>query len=751
MTNDSPHSWAIKTVTTSVIALVFLPCVVMIRPDLYWDADPQLGLAGAMTALGPAGVMWLTVLSVAAAGAALWVHLLAGGRICKITLTLAGFGGLGCLYHMSRHALSLYICGGWLGAVALAVAGLHLGQHRQPRRWMITALAALLMPLAFDAVSYVFVEHPMMLESFQQQESQLLAARGLAAGSTQHQEYARRLAVADATGPFGLSNVFGAVLTALVLIAAAITMDQFVRRPRLLGRAALFAAATVLGFTALWLTRSRGALLACAAGVGLVALAGGAADRPKLRRWLPVAAWSLIGLAFLAVVARGLAGPPDSPRGERSLLFRSYYWQGAGRIFGEHPWLGVGPGSFKDAYTRLKNPLSPEEVVSSHSVFVDLAAMLGLPGLAWCGLLGFWLARASGGTLAGTAVDRGGPIATADRGKVRPAVLAALVLGTQFILEWPSNLLIELLGLWIAGLVLFIYCGASSGSLGARWPQAGLFAAAVALVLHGQIEMTFYHPGATQLAWFVVALAAAGALADHDEPTAGDPAKPGPRWGGGGGLKGLIRGRGQGLTPGLFFAVALLLALAFAVPLTRQQSALKRAASRRQQRDVDGAIRHLDDAIDALPGDPRPYILKTGMGLEKAAAAAARGDTPQLLRMVESSLAVLDRAEAAGLNDLRLLHRRAVIHQWAAKTLGDPAQGLTAVELLRRVCDRSPHSKTNCLTLADLLWDLDQRDEARRTYRRCLQISDRLYLDPVDQLNKQERGHIEQRLSNGGG
>ena len=129
---DPAASWVAKAVTTGILALVIVPCVIMIRPELYWDSDPQQGLVGSTTALGPGGLMWLAVMSIAATGAALWVHLRAGGRICRISMLLAGLGAVGCVYHMTQHAASLYICSGWVSAVALAMAGLHLGQHRQP-------------------------------------------------------------------------------------------------------------------------------------------------------------------------------------------------------------------------------------------------------------------------------------------------------------------------------------------------------------------------------------------------------------------------------------------------------------------------------------------------------------------------------------------------------------------------------------------------------------------------------------------
>src|SRR5690606_11618084 len=111
-----------------------------------------------------------------------------------------------------------------------------------------------------------------------------------------------------------------------------------------------------------------------------------AARRERLGRlggWVAIAA---VGSALVAVAARGVAGEKI---GELSLLFRWFYLQGSARIIAEHPWLGVGPAGFRDAYLLAKPALSPEEVTSPHSVVFDWMSTLGvLAGGAWAVLLG---------------------------------------------------------------------------------------------------------------------------------------------------------------------------------------------------------------------------------------------------------------------------------------------------------------------------------------------------------------------------
>ena len=64
-------------------------------------------------------------------------------------------------------------------------------------------------------------------------------------------------------------------------------------------------------------------------------------------------------------------------------------------------------------------------------------------------------------------------------------------------------------------------------------------------------------------------------------------------------------------------AAALAIALVFAVPLTRQQSALKRAALSRRQYNVDGAIRHLAAARSLRNFLPAPDLPRVYMGMRK--------------------------------------------------------------------------------------------------------------------------------------
>src|SRR5690606_35332276 len=146
-------------------------------------------------------------------------------------------------------------------------------------------------------------------------------------------------------------------------------------------------AGAAAGLGALGLTYSKGGLEALGLGVVVVG-AQVWMHRRGSRRQARAAGWLMPGAVaapIVAVVVRGLIG---ERLGERSLLFRWFYWQGASRIATDHPVAGVGPAGFQEAYLSARPPLSVEEVTSPHGLPFDWWATLGLFGLAWVGLFG---------------------------------------------------------------------------------------------------------------------------------------------------------------------------------------------------------------------------------------------------------------------------------------------------------------------------------------------------------------------------
>lgn len=149
-------------------------------------------------------------------------------------------------------------------------------------------------------------------------------------------------------------------------------------------RRMLWAAATLVLLAAMAPTYSKGGVLALGAALALFAVLW-AATSARRRRNLALV---LGGLALVGVLAAGALwrAAPLRQRvvaavglDSHSNMFRLLTWQGTARMAFERPWLGVGPGAFKYAYTRYA---VAGYVEAAHQNYLQIAAEQGLPGAA---------------------------------------------------------------------------------------------------------------------------------------------------------------------------------------------------------------------------------------------------------------------------------------------------------------------------------------------------------------------------------
>jgi hypothetical protein len=324
--------------------------------------------------------------------------------------------------------------------------------------------------------------------------------------------YEERLSHAEPTGWFGLTNVLatftGAAAVGLIGLA-------FNTRATRIARLVMIAGGAAAAWT-LITTVSKGAIGAAALAALVVAVT---------QRHSPAWTGRILLLAALAIVlvvaARGVVG---ERLGERSLLFRSQYMQGTVTVWAERPVVGIGPGQFQDAYTRLKPARAPEEVTSPHSVGFDWVGLLGLGGLAWIALVAVGLGRKGevGPALQDPERDAEGrgpdarSLVRLAAGVVGVAVVLAALVGRAAVSPGTAGaLLAGGLG-WavIAGLVCVMPAGIRAAALGAG---------AVAL-LHGQLDLTPVWTVSAP-AWGVLVGMGIGALSGAAKT------RPGEAWG----------------------------------------------------------------------------------------------------------------------------------------------------------------------------------------------------------------------------
>lgn len=500
-----------------------------------WGTSPLLVLDPLLprlpdVGLGPAAGLACDAAMVVGAGLLLVVHgggrgagrrvalpallALAGAAVAVYHGWLAGGGGGGPGSGDQRLGAA------WVSAVVAATGLMAACADPARRRVAAAVLVGVLGLLLLKAASQAIIENPQAVADYRASREAIHASRGWTPDSAAALAYDRRVMNPDLTGWLALGNVFSTLLAACgvalgVLTWAAGRAGATRADPDTLARWAplLMGGAAVLGALAVVWDGSKGAIGAMLLGVAAawaVARPGGGAWRV----WLPPA---LMAAALLAVAVRGLVGERV---GELSLWFRAMYLEAASRIFAAHPAGGVGPGGFKDAYLLHRNPLSPEEVASPHSVMADWLACLGIAGAAWCVLLVVMARRSARAAPAtGTEADGAGPrpIDPVDPGSARfeLRLVAAVVVGCTVlacVVERPA-MTPEAAAVRVLGMLAWLGLGAAwvlVSRRGGGVDRLALAGAAVTLLVHAQIEMSMTWPQSAGLAMALVAVAAGG-------------------------------------------------------------------------------------------------------------------------------------------------------------------------------------------------------------------------------------------------
>lgn len=497
--------------TGGLLAIVVLRAIVGVDPFPGWSDDPtRLPMVFAGLGAGQESALDLAALVLALACVVVSSARGVGPRCWEMALGAVGMTGalLHARWVHPGDPESLAVGVNWCAAVGTALAMRAATRDPALLRLCAATLLGLVGMLAAKAIAQILVEQPQAYADFKSNKAAILSARGWTEGSSMALSFERRISQREAVGWFGLSNVFGSVCagTGVALVGLAWRAGPKGRGMTLLGAA--------LALSALGMSMSKGAIVAAGLGLALLAVV---AVLTKVRdgTWRGWGGW--LGLACIAgpLALVALRGVVAERLGELSLLFRWFYWQGAARIFAGHPWLGVGPGNFQDAYVASRPALSPEAAASPHSVLIDYAACLGSLGLAWGGLVIAWAWKAGKQSDERTETSeveetRAG---LSPRAEVRLLVaIGALPLVVAALLERetasPLSTAVRAGGLLLLGLVGAGVLARTRDRAGALGPALAI--AALAALAHAQIEMTATTPGSSM--WFLALLAlAAGA------------------------------------------------------------------------------------------------------------------------------------------------------------------------------------------------------------------------------------------------
>jgi hypothetical protein len=707
----------------------------------WWDVDPLVSPIPE-TRITPALSMVLDAVVMVAAALVVWAESVRGRRVGAVVWVGVLIGCAGVLAHgyvltpfggstqLRGDTRALTIGATWASAVAGACALWMAFRDARVRGLVAGVLIGAAAPVVAVGAVQVFVEHAATVRMFDADPVGSLASAGIAPGSPGAASFERRLRQPEATGAFGLANVFGTVVAASAAFWVVMGFGAWrARWGRGMAIGAVGVGASVVG---LWLSGSKGAAVAGVFGVGLVGAIAMLARVRGSRAWMGrVLGVMAILVPLGAVVARGAVGERI---GELSLLFRWHYLQASARIIGEYPWFGVGPGNFKGAYLVAKNPLNPEQVESPHSVALDWVSTVGVFGWAWVLVLvcaagaigvGLWKRftaehaeiaeqEREGSRDRGIKGSReGGREGSREEGsgaRLLPVVVPVLAVSVSM---WigreamgPERALAMAVGVavWV---MVALWVARASARMGKWVAVAGACAGLVALA-HGQIEVTPVMAGSAGW-WAAVVGMGVGARSPDD---------------------------GRKNRGGFWIGFALLLlgmGVVTASELSRWERELHRAWVRVGAGDIDEAKRRLGAAFRLQPeflSVVSELVRLDGMGATPGRTGHQIGAS--LVEMYPGRVEVWTIA-ARG----RLGHQPPMVEG-----------GIVA---LSRAIALDPWSVVLAVRLAELSAETNDRTESARWARKALENDEWLRLDPVVRMDGATRGRMEALATGGGG
>ena len=519
----------------------------------------------------------------------------------------------------------------------------------------------------------------------------------------------------DSREPFGLfalANSLAGLQVSLILIGVVLVpaaRDSGWTRAR---QVALVAALLLLAYCIV-LTKSRTAWVGLACGSVWLVLR----TRSRLfnRRQLLLGTGALAGTITLLTLAawatRGfdLEVITEAPK---SLAYRFEYWRGTLGVIEDRPWLGTGPGNFRQHYLRHKLEGSSEEIADPHNLFFEATATAGLPGiLGLCGFFGLvlWPRRRS------TDEDRPQQDSPPGRGiDIRSIVVGG---AAGFLVVWFHD------AFWFIGQqrVLFLLVGWAvamwvlpSRTVSPRHHQAAVTAAGLALLVHLLGAGGFSFPALAQLGLLLVACR---------HPLSGASC---PVW---------QRKKMALVLPPL--ALLILCYTTAILPLLKRTYHVQLAG----MTTADGGgqrktIRHLQDAADVDPLAPGPLYQLSGLELliwkQQAQLRPQEMEKDQSWkRAIGAAKAVIERDPHswAGYEALASCYRE----RFDLLELAEDAH--EAITWLKRAITHYPSNVQLRARLAILL-DRTADDEARTVARTALRL---------EQIN-QDRGHNDKLL-----
>jgi hypothetical protein len=303
-----------------------------------------------------------------------------GGIVQTILLAIVAVVFLSAEFAAHYKFPARLIAWEWLGLFLAFFVVRQLAVTPAEQSGLFAVLLAGAVSLAAHGVYQYFIELPNTRAEVGpdlQSLREALARRGILDGEDEGMllRFYRRLQEDNIFGPYAHPNSYAGYLVLwLPGLVGAVAVCRQTRAPN--WQTLLAGGCAVLGGAALWLTHSRGAMLGLVlAGLGVIVLLW----RRSLRtHWIAALAGLLllVGLAYGA--GRGGLLTTVMGKGAGTVTLRLEYWRTTWRIICERPWLGVGPGNFRESYTRFLPETAEETIKDPHNFVLEMWATCGV-------------------------------------------------------------------------------------------------------------------------------------------------------------------------------------------------------------------------------------------------------------------------------------------------------------------------------------------------------------------------------------
>ena len=444
---------------------------------------------------------------------------LTGVEIGLIVFSLAAVIGIFSAAN-KRAAITNFVT--LLAPILMAVLLVQILDSQVKIKLLLAVIAALGVVSAYQCAEQFFVSNQMTIEQYEQNRQAMLGPLGIHPGTFKHFLFEHRLYTKGVRGFFTTSNSAGS----FALLASFAAVGLFVDKLKNCANEAsghLRLVICGIGFVVVMfgfaIARSKGAIAALLVTVSMFVaylILGNCLKKHK--KVIFIVCLLVFLIVGCAVVRYGITH--GRLPGGNSMLVRWQYWDGAAKMFADHPVTGVGGGNFSTFYPRYKAASALETVVDPHNFILSILTQygpLGLIGFLAVVSVPLWRAVSRHPVLPSSKANQHEPAFIKAAVPFVIVVSAALLLIRPILSPIPHVSTFEekyaaIIVLYVFPVVVFVVgflllTGVliSNKADYANIASAGLFCACVGLLIHNLIDFAIFEPGVFTTFWAIMA------------------------------------------------------------------------------------------------------------------------------------------------------------------------------------------------------------------------------------------------------